>query len=287
MPNNIQLFKNYIDLLDTVYKQASLTAILDSDTSLLQMTANGKEFLIPKMEMDGLGEYSRTNGYPTGSVTLEFETKAPNFDRARMFQVDKMDDIETAKIAFGRLASEFIRTKAVPEIDATRFATYCAKGTPVVSAALATGEAWIKAVSDAVAKMDEAEVPSEGRILYITPTGLRAIQDLDTTKSREVLTSFAAIVKVPQARFYTAIKSLSGKTGEEKGGFEKATTGKELNFQIVHPSALMQVAKDIVNKIIDPETNQDGDWWKFFFHLYGINEVYENKKSGIYSHSKA
>nr|DAE08282.1 MAG TPA: hypothetical protein [Siphoviridae sp. ctnsL8] len=23
------------------------------------------------------------------------------------------------------------------------------------------------------------------------------------------------------------------------------------------------------------------------FHLYGINEVYENKKSGIYSHSKA
>ena len=31
MPNNIQLFKNYIDLLDTVYKQASLTAILDSE----------------------------------------------------------------------------------------------------------------------------------------------------------------------------------------------------------------------------------------------------------------
>ena len=37
MPNNIQLFKNYIDLLDTVYKQASLTAVLDSDTSLLQV----------------------------------------------------------------------------------------------------------------------------------------------------------------------------------------------------------------------------------------------------------
>ena len=49
----------------------------------------------------------------------------------------------------------------------------------------------------------------------------------------------------------------------------------------------MQVAKDIVNKIVDPDENQDGDWWKFFFHLYGINEVYENKKSGIYSHSKA
>ncbi len=56
MPNNIQLFKNYIDLLDTVYKQASLTAVLDSDTSLLQMTANGKEFLIRQMEMDGLGD---------------------------------------------------------------------------------------------------------------------------------------------------------------------------------------------------------------------------------------
>ena len=101
---------------------------------------------------------------------------------------------------------------------------------------------------DAVAKMDEAEVPTEGRILYITPTGLRAIQDLDTTKSREVLTSFAAIVKVPQARFYTAIKSLSGGTGEEKGGFEKATAGKDLNFQIVHPSALMPVSYTHLNR---------------------------------------
>ena len=131
MPNNIQLFKNYIDLLDTVYKQASLTAILDSDTSLLQMTANGKEFLIPKMEMDGLGEYSRQTGYPVGSVTLDFETKKPNFDRARVFQVDKMDNIETAKIAFGRLASSnhVFKTDSVKSV--TSSLTYQWSGRPM------------------------------------------------------------------------------------------------------------------------------------------------------------
>lgn len=287
MPNSIKLFQSYITVLDELYKQVSLTSILDTNTSLVQMTNNGKEFLIPKIEMDGLGEYSRTDGYPEGAVTLDFETKKPNFDRARVFKVDNMDNVETAGIAFGKLSSEFIRTKAVPEVDATRFATYCAKGTPAVNADLATGEDWIKAISKAIVDMDNAEVPMEGRILYITPDGLALVNDMDTTKSRTVLSRFSRIIPVPQSRFVTVIKSLSGKTGEEKGGYEKATAGKDLNFQIVHPSALIQFTKNLVNKIVTPEENQDGDWWKFFFHLYGVNEVYDNKKSAIYSHAKA
>lgn len=286
MPNNIQLFQNYISLLDEVYKQSSLTSILDGNMALIKMTNNGKDFLIPKMDMDGLGEYSRTEGYPEGTVTMDFETKKPNFDRARVFKVEKMDNVETAGIAFGSLSAEFIRTKAVPEIDATRFATYCAKGTPVVKGNLATGEDWLKAISKAIVDMDNAEVPMEGRILYITPDGLALINDLDTTKSRASLNRFGKIIPVPQTRFVTAIKSLSGRSAESKGGYQKATGATDLNFQIIHPSALMQWTKDVVNKIIDPESNQDGDWWKFFFHLYGINEVYDNKKAGIYSHAK-
>ena len=47
-----------------------------------------------------------------------------NFDRGRMFTVDNMDNAETAGLAFGRLASEFIRTKVAPEVDAFRFASY-------------------------------------------------------------------------------------------------------------------------------------------------------------------
>ena len=118
MANAITKFKNYIDLLDEVYKNASLTSVLDGDQSLVRAGANANEIVIPKISMDGLGDYSRNGGYVGGSVTLTNETVAFNYDRGRSFSVDAMDDEETAGVAFGRLSSEFIRTKTVPEMDA-------------------------------------------------------------------------------------------------------------------------------------------------------------------------
>lgn len=61
-------------------------------------------------------------------------------------------------------------------------------------------------------------------MLYATPTLLNSVISLDTTKSREILTKFAAKKSVPQARFYTAIDLLDGRTpGEELGHYQKAT----------------------------------------------------------------
>ena len=40
MANNITLFKKYVPLLDEVYKEAALTSVLDSDSSLAQAGAN-------------------------------------------------------------------------------------------------------------------------------------------------------------------------------------------------------------------------------------------------------
>ena len=63
MANAITKFKNYIDLLDEVYKNASLTSVLDGDQSLVRAGANANEIVIPKISMDGLGDYSRNGGY--------------------------------------------------------------------------------------------------------------------------------------------------------------------------------------------------------------------------------
>ena len=118
MANSITKFKRYIDLLDEVYTQESKTAILDGDSTLVRMGANANEIIIPKILMDGLADYSRNGGYVKGNVTLTNETVALNYDRGRKFIVDAMDNEETAGVAFGRLSSEFIRTKVVPELDA-------------------------------------------------------------------------------------------------------------------------------------------------------------------------
>ena len=291
MANNITLFKKYINLLDEVYKNAAVTSVLDSDASLAQKGANANEIVIPKLSMDGLADYSRNGGYVGGSVTLTNETVTFNYDRGRKFTVDAMDNEETAGLAFGKLSSEFLRTRVAPEMDAFRFATYAGiSGISKVSAGatLADGAAVISALRGATTQMDEDEVPMEGRILFITPTLKGLVEDMDTTKSREVMGRFSQLILVPQTRFYTAIDLKDGTTsGEEAGGFAKATDGKDINFMVIHKPALLQYTKHTVNKIITPEANQESDGWMFFYRAYGLADAYENKAAGVYLHSKA
>ena len=289
MANNIQLAKIYTNLLDEVYQQNALTAVLESDASLARAGANANEIVIPKISMDGLADYSRNSGYVNGDVNLTWETVKFNYERGRAFTVDDMDNEETQNLAFGRLAGEFIRTKVIPELDAFRFATYAATtGAGTATGTLATGADVIAALRVATSAMDEAEVPMENRYLFITPTLYGLIQDMDNTKSREVLSRFASVTQVPQTRFYSAIELLDGKTGgEEKGGYKKADGGVELNFEIIHKPATLQFTKHAVPKIIPPMQNQDADAWKYGYRNYGLCDTYENKAAGIYVHKKA
>lgn len=291
MANAITKFKTYIALLDEVYKQASLTSDLDSDSTLVKAGANANEIIIPKISMDGLADYSRNSGYVKGDVTLTNETVQFNYDRGRKFSVDNMDNEETAGLSFGKLSSEFIRVKVAPEQDAFRFAAYA--GTEGISKVdtgveLSTGNDVLAALIAAQNKMDEDEVSQENRILYITPTLYNLAINVDTTKSKAVLDGFAKIVKVPQRRFYTAIDLKDGTSENElAGGYAKSATGKDINFMIIQKSAVIQYPKHTVNKVISPEENQTDDSWLFFYRAYGLADVYENKAAGIYLHHKA
>ena len=298
MANSIELFKKYVPLLDEVYKLSSLTSDLDGAPELARQGQNVNEMIIPKIDMNGLADYSRNGGYVGGDVTFTNETVKCNFDRGRIFNVDTLDNIETAMMAFGRLASEFIRVKVTPELDAFRFATLASISgiSTTDAAALSTGANVITALRAAVNKMDEDEVPDNERYLYITPTLLGLVRDLDTTKSKEVLDGFAKIVKIPQSRFYTGIKQLSGKVetisgsgtdDQTAGGFKKADGAKNINFMIIHKPAVIPYQKHVAPKVITPEQNQDADAWKFGYRNVGISDAYENKVAGIYLHKAA
>ena len=290
MANAITLAQQFVPILDEVYKKSSLTAVLDGAAELARQGANANELIIPKMSMDGLGDYSRAGGYTSGDVTLTNETVKCNFDRGRLFEVDVLDDLETAGVAFGRLSGEFIRTKVAPEVDAFRFACYAgAAGVsgPAAGAALSDGAAVIAAIRAGVTQMDEDEVPQEDRHLFLTPTLLGLVRDLDTTKSREVLDGFASVTAVPQSRFYTAIEQLDGKTaGETAGGYKKAAGASEINFMIIQKSAVIQFEKHVAPKIVTPENNQTADGYKFAYRNVGVADVYENKAAGVYVHCK-
>lgn len=275
MANSISLATEFIPLLDEVYKEASLTSVLDGASELVQQGANANELIIPKIDMAGLADYSRNSGYVDGDVTLTNESVKCNFDRGRMFSVDSMDDIETAGIAFGQLAGEFIRTKVTPELDAFRFASYAgASGADLTAGAYTDGKALIKAIATKADGMTDAEVPQDGRYLFITAANYGLIRDMDTTASRALIESFAGVIVVPGTRFYTAIE-------QTDNGYQKATDGKALNFLIVHKDAVIQFEKHVAPKIVTPEANPDADAWKFGYRNVSIADVYENKTAGI------
>lgn len=290
MPNTIALAKNFTDLLDEVYKLASVTADLTGDPAMTRAGVNVNEICYPQLNVTGLGDYDRNSGYTDGSVNLEWVTTKYNYDRGTKISVDTMDNKETFNISFGKAGSELIRTKVAPEADAFTFATIAGKeGISIATpATYADATEFLKALIEAKNKMDEDEVPEEGRILYATPTLLNGVMALDTTKSKEVLSTFSVKKSVPQSRFYTAIDLLDGKSpGEEAGHYKKAENGKDINFMIIHKPAIIKFDKHIAHDIISPANNPNSDAYILKYRKYGLVDVYANKVAGIYLSHKA
>lgn len=290
MPNNIALAKNYTALLDEVYRNASVTADLISDTSMMRAGANANEILYPQIEVTGLGDYSRNSGYTDGTVSVAWKTTTFNYDRGTRIMVDTMDDQETFNIAFGMAGATLQRDKVAPEADAFTFATLAGvEGiSKAVPATYADAAEFLAALLEAKNTMDEEEVPEENRLLYATPTLLNSVMALDTTKSREILSTFAVKKPVPQSRFYTAINLLDGKTaGEELGHYKKADDGKDINFMIIHKPAIIKFDKHTASSIITPDNNPNADGYISKYRKYGLVDVYKNKVAGIYLSHKA
>lgn len=283
----IELINRYVAKLSEVYCSASATAILDINGKFAQAGKNARSVTLPVTDIDGLAGYSRNSGYVQRRSGLKYETYTYNYDRGGKFTVDSMDNEETDGAAFGTLMSQLVREKAVPELDAVRFATYASvTGVGSGSGNLLSAEDAISAIRVAINEMDEAEVSAENRYLFITPTIRNSFDDLDNYKSRAVLESFAKVIKVPQNRFYTAVDLLDGESENEiEGGYKKAEGAQNINFMIIEKSAVIQHSKHVVSKIITPEDNQTADAYMAFYRSYGIADVYKQKASGIYVHT--
>lgn len=294
MANNIELAKSYLPMLDEVYAASSKTAILDATKVDI---LNGNTIKVYKTTMDGLANYSRSNGYTEGDVTGVWETLTLTKDRGRSFQIDRMDNEETLDMAFGTLAGEFIRTKVVPEVDAYTFAKLAGAENILKAAAadVTVGTTDVpNLINTAEAEMNEAEVPEEGRILFISENAYAGLREKVVRSVSNEATGInhaieyyddMRVIRVPQSRFYTAINLYDGTTESQTGGgYAGAESGKKINFMIVHPSAVTKVVKHALPRIFTPDENQKADAWKFDYRVYHDTFVYENKAKGIYLH---
>lgn len=293
--NSISLAEQYLPILDEVYKAGAKSSILDMANSNIRYNG-GNTVQVFKTEVDGLGSYARNKGFVTGDVTGSWEDMTLQYDRGRGFLVDTMDDEETLGMAFGTLAGEFIRTQVTPEIDAVRFASYASAtgisaGTP---ADITTSTDVAALLDEAIYGMDEDEVPGEGRIAFVSEAAYKQLKsslvryllnDQTGVNTNVEMYNDVRIIRVPQARFYTAVTLYDGITaGQEAGGYVPTVGGYPINFLMVHPSAVVQIAKHVVPRIFPPNVNQSADAWLFQYRIYHGCNVLENKVKGIYLH---
>lgn len=289
--NSIGLASEYLPLLDEIYKAESKTAILDTVQDRVRWSDEYQTFYLFETDMVGLGDYSRNDGFVRGDVTASWRAYTPQWDRGRQFLVDRLDNSETIGMAFGTLAGEFMRTKVVPETDAVRFATYSKAASDTMKTAenISTGAGAVAAIDLGTQKLDDAEVPYEGRILYVNPTMYRLLKGGITryTMNGENGIDYNVeryndmrVITVPSGRFNTAITLGQPTAHDGAGGY--TTTGSTINFLIIHPSAIMQAVKLANPRIFSPEVVQEAQGWLYDFRQYHGAWVKHQKANGIY-----
>lgn len=297
MANSIALAQEYTDILDEKYKYSSLTSRLEVNGDFLRSFDNAGTIQILSVATDGLGDYDRENGFPSGSTTATWESHSIDNDRGQKFQVDSMDDAEAGGRIFIETARQFMMQEVVPEVDAIRFAKMAASGTSATPASLTSGNEYLAAIDAAVLAMDNAEVPTENRVLYISNEGFSFLKNADKlTRNINVESTSGRVnrsvweldgmevVKVPSGRFYTQVTLDDGTGG---GGYAKtAVTGANINFQIVHLEAAKAVTRHAKVRIFSADVNQDADADRYDYRLYHDLIVPANKTAGVYTHAQ-
>lgn len=298
MPNVLEYAKIFQQELDKQVVAQATSGWMEANAGLVKYNG-GNEVKIPKIDMDGLGDYDRAKGFVEGAVTLEYETKTLTQDRGRTFMLDRMDVDESNFVATAaNVMGEFQRTLVVPEIDAYRYSSISAQ-------AIAAGSARGGYAPDADTILSEikkdindiydvaGEIPlvitvsmPVWAIISNSTEIMKVLSVIDFSRG-EVKTKVRGIdenpiIPVPSARMKTKYQFLDGKTsGQEKGGFTPAADAKNINWIICPRTAPIAVSKTDKIRIFEPDTNQKADAWKIDYRKYHDLWVKENQLVAI------
>jgi hypothetical protein len=297
MANTVSLVSTFLALIDEAYKAESKTAMLDALTQSPSFL-NANEVKVLKLSLVGLGNYSRTTGYPAGDLIAAWETMTLAAERGRAFSLDRMDNEEMLGLALGAIIREWMKMHVAPELDAYRFAKYAAAAATanvVAAGATLTKATVLDAIDAAKAALRADEVPLDGMKLFVSDSVMgflegavsRTLSNENGVDRRVTTLDGMQLIEVPQTRFYTAITLNAGASSDAGGFIKNASTGKDINFLMVRPDAVLQPVKLNQVKYFDPDTNQSADAHLWQYRLYHDAFVYENKVNGIYLHMKA
>lgn len=300
--NTLEYAALFQQQLDRVAVQELTTGWMDANAGQV-LYSGGAEVKIPKMALQGLGDYSRDAGYAQGAITLEYETRTMTQDRGRKFLLDAMDVDETNFVATASAAmGEFQRTFVVPEIDAYRLSKIADYAIKANKAGMieygytpgSTNTSALRKLKTAIAAIRDVGY-NGGLVVHATANFIlelelelaNHIQNV-TFSQGGIQTQVPSVDNVPiistsSERMVTAITTNDGKTaGQEAGGFTKAADAKDINFVVMPTTTPIAVTKQDVMRIFDPLTNQTANAWSMDYRRYHDLWVLDNKLDSIY-----
>ena len=299
--NTLQYSTNFQRSLDKAAVVGSTTGWMEANAGQV-LYNGGAEVKIPKMSVNGLGDYDRDDGYVQGSVTLDYETRKMTQDRGRLFTLDAMDVNETNFVATAASVMGIFQDEhVIPEIDAYRISSLATQaidakiagmveygytpsentstlrkikeGIKAVRANGYTGPLVIQATNDIVMEL-ELELAGKITVVDFSRGGI-------VTKVPAV--DGVPIIETPSNRMYSAITLYDGKTaGQEAGGYVKGETAKDVNFIITARRTPLAISKQDLVRIFDPATYQKKNAWAVDYRRYHDIWVLDNKLNSIY-----
>jgi len=262
------------------------------------LTTQGVNFVggnvvkLPFLTLAGYQNHNRDGGFARGAVKNENMVKTLRHDRSVEFFVDAMDVDETNQVlAATNLTNVFETEHAIPETDAYRFSQIFqqtsdlggeVRNHPLINSNILT------VFDDMMQRMDEDEVPQEGRILYITPDVskvlsqaselMRFVQVNGKGKGSKVnrnvrMLDEVEVVVVPSSRMKTAYNF--------QNGFVPAQNSRQINMMLIHPSSVIAVNKHSYIKLWTPGSHTQGDGYLYQNRQYQDLFVIDTRLAGI------
>ena len=289
--NSLEFQSKLTGELDKALVQEAQTSFF-ADNALRSKFVGARTVLIPDVDMQGLGNYDRDDGFVTGALTVSSESYTLAMDRGRSFQLDREDNDETgiANLA-GQVMGEFVRTRVVPELDAyvlSKLATLATTKSQTVTGTVASQI--YKMITEAINKVQAVAGYSEPLVCFVDSTVWGALMNTTevtrqinvgefkkgTVNTKVKYLNDVPIIPVSDDRmktaytFYDGVTDDSGSSGADQtvGGFVPATSAKKIGILVLPRRAASLVKKSERIRTFTPEQNQKADAYLFQYRIY-------------------
>ena len=232
---------------------------------------DSKTIHIPSISVSGRKNVNRDaiDGTFQRNVDNSFETKTLTFYREWSTSIDPADVLDTNMILTIQNATKvFNEEQKFPEKDAYTiskiYADWVAEGKTADTTVL-TVDNVLLVFDKLMEAMDEALVPSNGRLLYVTPavkTLLKQASQIGLSRSVQsgANTINRVVDRLDEIKLITVPSFLMKTAYDFTTGFAPSASAKQVNLFLVHPSAILTPNKYAFVGMEAPAAGTKGDY---------------------------